>query len=190
MTKRTATITTVSVLAVLLGLTAADYLITGKTLPARLSLTGIEDIPAGAVAKGAGPDVTMTIAAAGMETSDTDEATFLEQIADSGVRSVILLKDGDRAGSVAWLDSADVKTDFMALKDGLLESFSPDLKDLKDVTEQEPGRPVRNILSFSDSALSEDRLVFIRVRERLFEFHITAGSEDAMNSLIEALTTK
>lgn len=189
-TKRTTVITSVAVVAAVFGLAAADYLITGTSLPARLAMTGIEVPVTGGVAKGSGPDVLQTITTAGLEASDTDEATFLAQIAEKDVHSVIILKDGDRAGSVAWMDSTDVKTDFMALKDGLLQSFSPALKDLKDMTEQEAGRPVRNILSFSDSALSEDYLVFVRVRERLFEFHITEGSEDAMNGLIEALTTK
>jgi hypothetical protein len=197
MSNRTKLIVTGVLLLVLAGMASADYLMTGSSLPARLALMGEETADTGdagedvtPVAKSSGPAVQSVLADAGMEITVSEEPTFLSQIIEDGLTSVTVLKDGDRAGSVTWIESPDVKTSFIALKDGLLESFSAGLRDLNDATEQEPNRPVRNILSFTDPALSDEQLVFVRVRERLFEFHIAPGSEETMNSLIEALTAK
>lgn len=195
LSNRSKLIVTAVLLLVLGGMAGADYLMTGSSLPARLALTG--DEPVGdtgnngtAVAKSSGPAVQTVLADAGLEVTASDEPTFLGQIIEDGLTSVTILKDGDRAGSVTWVESPDVKDSFIALKDGLLESFSAGLRDLKDTTEQEPNRPVRNILRFSDPALSDEELAFVRVRERLFEFHIAPGSKETMDQLIEALTAK
>jgi hypothetical protein len=197
MSNRTKLMITGVLLLVLAGIAGADYWMTGSSLPARLALTG-EEMPTGEdtepsvtpVAKSSGPAVQTVMADAGLEVTASDEPTFLSQIMTDGLTSVTVLKDGDRAGSVTWIESPEVKDSFIALKDGLLESFSAGLRDLKDTTEQEPNRPVRNILRFTDPALSDEELVFVRVRERLFEFHLAPGSEETMNALIEALTAK
>ena len=187
-----------AVLLLLLGgIATTDYLMTGTSLPARLALTGDvqpagdKDTPAVApVAKSSGPAVQTVLTDAGLEVTESEEPTFLSQIIEENLTSVTVLKDGDRAGSITWTESPDVKDSFIALKDGLLESFSAGLRDLKDTTEQEPGHPVRNILRFTDPALSDEELVFVRVRERLFEFHIAPSSEDTMHALIDALPAK
>lgn len=195
MSNRLKLIITGVLLLVLAGMAGADYLITGTSLPARLAFNGEEttETPkndAAPVAKSSGPAVQTVLTEAGLEVTASEEPTFLSQIIEKGLTSVTVLKDGDRAGSITWNESSDVKDSFIALKDGLLESFSAGLRDLKDTTEQEPGHPVRNILRFTDPALSDEELVFVRVRERLFEFHIAPGSEDTMNALIDALTAK
>jgi hypothetical protein len=84
--------------------------------------------------------------------------------------------------------SADVKTIFTNLRKSLRISFSPDLKDVIDETQSEPGKPPRDVLSFLDPAIAPDRLLFVRIRQRLYEFHVTAGSEKDVNELIDALT--
>lgn len=195
MSNRLKLIITGVLLLVLAGMASADYLMTGTSLPARLAMNGEEttDAPKNdttPVAKSSGPAVQTVLTEAGLEVTASEEPTFLSQIIKKGLTSVTVLKDGDRAGSITWSESPDVKDSFIALKDGLLESFSAGLRDLKDTTEQEPGHPVRNILRFTDPALSDEELVFVRVRERLFEFHIAPGSEDTMNALIDALTAK
>lgn len=196
MSNRFKLIITGVLLLVLAGMAGADYLITGTSLPARLAMNGGEpttEAPkndAAPVAKSSGPAVQTVLTDAGLEVAASEEPTFLSQIIEKGLTSITVLKDGDRAGSITWNESSDVKESFIALKDGLLESFSAGLRDLKDTTEQEPGHPVRNILRFTDPALSDEELVFVRVRERLFEFHIAPGSEDTMNNLIDALTAK
>jgi len=77
---------------------------------------------------------------------------------------------------------------FLALKESLHGLFSPDMRDLLDENQAPEGKPPRNFLTFLDPAISEERLVFVRVRERLYEFHIAQAKEDAMYKLVETLT--
>lgn len=193
MSNRFKLITTALLLLVLGGIAGTDYLLTSDSLSARLGMNGegaVDALIPGKVAKSSGAAVQTVIANAGLEVTTSEEPTFLSQMIDTGLTSVTVLRDGDRAGSVTWIESPEVKTLFIALKDGLLESFSAGLHDLKDTTEQEVGHPVRNILRFTDPALSDEELVFVRVRERLFEFHIAPNAKDTMNELMEALTAK
>jgi hypothetical protein len=144
------------------------------------------------VKKQSGPDVQSLVQENGYTTAPSDALSFIAQVAgsESQIHSLAILQDGDRAGSVTWVESADVKNQFIALKEALLTSFSPQVRDLKDETLQGDDLPVRNQLSFFDPSLSTEKLFFVRVRERLFEFHITNGKDEAMKSLIEAITTK
>lgn len=104
------------------------------------------------------------------------------------VYSSAILADGDRAGSVTWTQTPQAKIYFVSLKESLLSAFSKDVKDLEDRTEQEPGKPVRNVLQFQDPALGEEKIVFVRVRERILEFHLTPGKEEVMQRLIDGLS--
>lgn len=179
---------TVILLLFLVGLGAADYLFNGNQTA---QLTG-NGTPEGAVAKASGPDVEHAIEEEGFEAEESDDLTLLAQVVTDGtpVESLSILQDGDRAGSVTWVSSGHVKDYFLALKDALLEAFSPQMRDLKDETVQKEGEPTRNILTFLDPTLSEERIVFVRVRERLYEFHIADGKDDVMGGFIEELSTK
>ena len=196
MTTKAKALSTGALLVVLTGLGAADYL-SNKGLPASLptqngsASSGMNaDDPSGAVAKQAGIDVASAITGLGYETQSSTDLSMLSQVVTGQPQSLVLLKNADRVGSVTWIDSPQVKTFFIALKEGLLNAFSPNVQDLRDETLQGEGQPVRNILTFLDPSLSEERLVFIRVRERLYEFHIAGGKDTEMQALIEALTTK
>ena len=105
------------------------------------------------------------------------------------VNALTILKDNDRIGAVVWIESPEVKTTFNSLKDALLATFSPQVKDLEDTTKIDPGMPIRNVLTFLDPSLSEERLTFVRVGERFLEFHSVVGKEDAMSKAIESLST-
>ncbi len=196
MTTKAKALSTGALLVVLAGLGTADYL-SNKGLPASLptqngsasSDTNAQD-PAGAVAKQAGIDVASAITGLGYETQSSTDLSMLSQVVTGQPQTLVLLKNSDRVGSVTWIDSPQVKTFFIALKEGLLNAFSPNVQDLRDETLQGEAQPVRNILTFLDPSLSEERLVFIRVRERLYEFHIASGKDTEMQALIEALTTK
>ncbi len=200
MSTRLKIIVTLVLLLLLGGLGAADYFLSGDEYAAKLienpdasSASSSESyIPTVGTQKQSGPDVLNVITAAGYTTQKSEELSFLAQIAGSGasVSSAIILKNDDRAGSVTWTDSRNVKNQFIALKEALLGAFSSRVSDLRDETKVETDSPVRNILSFSDPALSEERLVFVRVRERLYEFHLAKGKEDMMIGLIEEITTK
>ncbi len=104
------------------------------------------------------------------------------------VETRVLLMNGDRAGLIAWIETPDVKQVFMVLKDSLAALFSTQVRDLLDEMQSPPGSPPRNFLTFLDPALSEERFVFVRIRERLYEFHIAPGKEEVMYQLVEELT--
>ena len=200
MTTRSKIIVTSALLLILGGLGAADYLsdnaLTGDIAgePTDTETSGNDEpLPEGAVRKNTGPEVSDAIAAVeDFSTDESEDLSLITQIVKDGtpVRGLAILHDGDRAGSVTWVESGNVKNYFMALKEALLGTFSPDVTGLKDETLQEEGAPVRNLLTFTDPALSEEKLVFIRVRERLYEFHVADGKDAVMSTLIEELTTK
>lgn len=200
MTTRSKIIVTSVLLLILGGLGAADYFsdnaltgdIAGEQTDTETSGND-EPLPEGAVRKNTGPEVSDAIAAVeDFSTDESEDLSLITQIVKDGtpVRGLAILHDGDRAGSVTWVESGNVKNYFMALKEALLGTFSPDVTGLKDETLQEEGAPVRNLLTFTDPALSEEKLVFIRVRERLYEFHVADGKDAVMSTLIEELTTK
>ncbi len=168
------------------------YLPGGEESSGEASSENASTVPPGAVQKQSGPDVAAVIAEQGFTTQKVDEQSLVRQVvgAKATVQDLSILKDSDRAGSVTWVDSPQVKTYFIALKESLLPAFSPEVTDLKDTTDAKPGSPVRNILTFFDLGLSEERMSFVRVRERLYEFHIAGGKEEVMTELIDALTSK
>jgi hypothetical protein len=206
MESRSQTALTLGVVAVLIGLGAADVVLM-EGLPAALpeapgtisqvveplpSTNGQQPIAPGGVAKATGPRVPEVLATLGFQERSTKKSdVLLNQIIPSEVTSIdsrILLLKGDRAGLVAWIDSPDVKAYFIALKEALHNTFSPQLQDLVDETQKRDGLPTRNILTFLDPALSNERLVFVRVQQRLYEFHVTEGQDEAIFELLEKLT--
>ncbi len=204
MSQQSKIIVTVILLLFLSGLGVADYAMSNGGLGAFWTTTptgsgstvsvatSSVSIPVGGVRKQSGPPVEEAIKAAGYTTTATSDLSFLAQIAGSGteIHALAILQNGDRAGSVTWIETPKVKNYFISLKEALLSAFSSDVRDLKDETLQGANVPVRNMLTFLDTSLSTERLVFIRVRERLYEFHIANGKEDTMNGLIETMTTK
>ena len=142
------------------------------------------------MAKQSGKPVDDVIVQQGFTTQQTTERTLLAPIVSGKaiVHTVVVLKDGDRAGSVTWVESPQVKFFFIGLKEALISAFSANVKSLTDMTLQEVGKPVRNVLTFEDRALGEEAFAFVRVRERLFEFHIAKAQEASMQALIGALT--
>lgn len=198
MTTKAKALSTGALLVVLSGLGIADY-ISNNGLPAALPTTGSGSVSSAIVenptvtapvAKQSGVDVPSALSQLGFETQSSTDLSMLSQVVTGQPQTLVLLKNSDRVGSVTWIDSPQVKTFFISLKEGLLSAFSPNVQDLRDETVQGEGQPVRNILTFLDPSLSEERLVFVRVRERLYEFHIANGKDTEMQALIEVLTTK
>lgn len=193
MTPRTKIVTTALLLVGLAGIGAADYFFSGNEYAADLTggngSSSAMSVPGG-VAKAGGPDVAAELASLGYQTRASEDLTFLAQVSrDQAIDSVAILQNGDRVGSVSWIDG-DAKGAFISLKEALLSAFSDKVDGLDDRTEQLEGAPTRNILTFRDPALSEETLTFVRVRERLYEFHASGTGATAMSSLIDALTTK
>jgi hypothetical protein len=189
MTTRAKIATTVLLLVALTGVGAADYYFEGREYAAELTDAGSPDTGSGGVAKAEGPDVAAVLGALGLQATASEDLTFLAQVSrDAEVHSLVVLQGGDRAGSVSWIDG-DAKDAFIALKQALLTAFSDKVEGLSDKTYQDEGSPTRNVLTFRDPALSEETLTFVRVRERLYEFHAT-GSGTTMQAVIDGLTTK
>ncbi len=202
MTTKAKVLSTGALVVVLGGLGVADYL-SNNGLPASLQGTGESsssvamENPTGTgsssfapVAKQSGVNVAETLAQMGYETQSSTDLSMLAQVVSGQPQTLVLLKNSDRVGSVTWIDSPQVKTFFISLKEGLLSAFSPNVQDLRDETIQTEGQPVRNILTFLDPGLSEERLTFVRVRERLYEFHTATGKDAEMGTVLEALTAK
>ena len=136
------------------------------------------------------PDVPKVLSDLEMTTKDTTEKSLLSRIVPETIliRTQVILLGDDRLALLSYVESPDVRAYFFGLKDALQASFSAQLTDLVDITETPDGHPTRNILSFRDPALSEEKLVFIRVRERLYELHVAAGKEETVQKLMNALT--
>ena len=145
----------------------------------------------GGVERYLGPDIKDLLKKRGFTTTDTREKIILEKIIpkeEATLQSYVLLKDGDRAGMIAWTNTPKVKQFYLVLKEALHSAFTSDVQDLLDETQRREGRPTRNLLTFFDPGLVSERVVFVRVREQLYEFHITEGSSGVIFDLIEELT--
>ncbi len=147
-----------------------------------------EPVPKG-VPKNAGRSVEEILAANGYVQSDTDEQSVMAASAtNTEVRTMTLLKDDDRAAFMAWIDTPDVKTIFALLKQTLAQSFSGQVQELIDETVRPPNGIPRDVLAFIDPTIGEERFVFIRVKTRLYEFHVPAGKDEMIADLIEQLS--
>ncbi|MBI3331771.1 hypothetical protein HYZ99_02315 [Candidatus Peregrinibacteria bacterium] len=142
------------------------------------------------VAKRSGPNILEALNVLQITSQNTDTQSLLRRVIPetTPVTTLVLLKDGDRIGLLSWVESPQVKVYFLSLKEALHTSFSPKMSDLADETQKREGKPIRNFLTFLDPGIDPERLVFIRVRDRLYEFHIAEGKDEAMFSLVERLT--
>lgn len=184
-------------LILLLGLGVADAYVTQDLImlpgqePEKAMQGDVTPAPKeGGVRKQTGPNVSEILVELGLESQVSADPSIIRRIfpEQSNIETVIILKDGDRVGLLSYADSPQVKTYFLALKEAIGGSFSGDVSELTDETQNRLGKPVRNFLTFKDPALATERLVFIRVRERLYEFHVAEGKEDMMFLLVERLT--
>ncbi|MEQ1849765.1 MAG: hypothetical protein ABL890_04205 [Candidatus Peribacteraceae bacterium] len=121
---------------------------------------------------------------------ETNEQSLIEQAAGAGasVKKVVLLRNNDRAYFFAMIQGATVKKTFATLKQQLQELFSANLKELKDQTiTSETGPPV-DMLSFIDPAISKEPLLFLRVRDRLYELRVAGNGQELLDALVRELS--
>lgn len=138
--------------------------------------------------KSSGVDVPTALASLQLVPTQTSETGLLGLSVQGGsVQTMVLLLNNDRAALFSWIQDDDVKTIFNGLKQALQEQFSPKLSGLVDETVTQDKGPIVDILSFTDPAISAEKVVFLRVRTRLYEVHITPKSEATMQRLIEEL---
>ncbi len=187
---------------ILAGIGGADYFL--KELPAQRAVEELaaqqgseqdssSSVIGQPVKKGVsrkpGPNVKEVLMAMGYTWTDvgTSEVSLIQNTWNEPVQMITILKDGDRSAMLAWADSPDIKEVYRALKQGLETSFSGDVTDLVDESlTPEAGAP-RDILSFRDPAIGPERIAFIRIRTRLYEFHIVDGNEEQLLALAEKL---
>jgi|GEM_PF-1566356 len=169
---------------ILVSLSASDWHLTKNVIV----LPSSESSSTGTLEPGA--DVLAILKKNNYETQTSREENILSSIVPENIPVVahVLLLNGDRVGFIAFADSPDVKSYFNALKSALQKAFSKDLKELRDEKERREGKPTRDILTFRDPAIHSERLVFIKVRTRIYEVHVTDGNEVSMNALLEELT--
>ena len=191
---RTRLLTAVGFVAVLVTLGTTDAFLTRGTMklpsPLTADLMGEGDAAPKGVMKNEGLPVDAILQSQQLEGVGTSQKSLLERVVrnPSEVTTQILLKDNDRIALFSRVETPSAKTYFSALKDALHSSFSSAVTDLRDETELSSTRPARNILTFKDPAIAEERIILLRVRQRLFEFHVAEGKEADVQALVEALS--
>lgn len=147
--------------------------------------------PEGGVRKSTGPDVLTTLISNGFTFADSREKFILSQVLQGGtdiLQTKAILVNGDRAGAIGWVESPDVKKYYVVLKEALHSAFTPKVQDLLDETQRRENHPTRNLLTFFDPGILPERIVFVRIQERMYELHIQEGSSDKIFNLLEDLT--
>lgn len=188
-------------LLILVGIGTADAVLTGDgiVLPiiaqnARSSNGDARSEEGGnastGVAKNEGPDIFRVLEGFSIATQTTREESLLRRVIpqDVPVESRVLLQNDDRIAFFSWVESPDVKTYFTALKEALHASFSDQVQDLIDEEQEDPEKTTRFVLSFFDPAIHEERLLFVRIRQRLYEFHVVDGKEGQVEQVMDSLT--
>lgn len=140
--------------------------------------------------KASGVNVDDVLARLQLISKQTNEASFLLLTAPekSAVKVSVLLRNNDRAFLLSWVENDNVKTIFSALKQTLQEQFSGKVTDLIDETRRPENGPPVDYLSFIDPALSSERIVFFRVRNRLYELHAAENGAPLLETLVTELS--
>ena len=124
----------------------------------------------------------------GLTSVQTSEKSLLSELPEAGTpSSTVLLKNNDRAMFFAMTELSSAKEVFTSLKAMLQHRFSENIRNLRDETlSPDDGAPM-NILSFDDPGLSSEHLVFVRVRSRIYELHVSATEQNFLDAFIAAL---
>lgn len=140
--------------------------------------------------KATGANVETVLTQLQLVSTPTSEASLITLTAPnpSLVQTRALLKNNDRAFMLSWIESDDVKTIFSSLKQALQAQFSPAVTDLVDETRTPQGGAVVDVLTFLDPAISAEKIVFLRVRNRLYELHIAQNGAVLAEQLIAELS--
>lgn len=122
-----------------------------------------------------------------------NEKNHLRGIVPEGsvLRSIVILKkdddlsaDLDRVASAFWFRSPNADVLFKTLKSQVFDLLTDEVFDLVDETLRHEGYSEIEMLGFSDPGVFEDRIVFVRIRDELYEFHVGEGREEVVNGLI------
>lgn len=188
-------LTAMGFVTVLAGLGVADAMWTSDkfVLPSQMQANPLPTenaSSAGTVSKRSGASLEEIFQDLNITATDTDQDSLLSRIVGNtaSVHTQVLLKDNDRILLFSWVENPNVKEEFQAIKDTLHDAFSPNVSNLKDVTETPSDGPPRNILSFKDPAINDERIIFLRIRQRLYELHVADGKDADAESLLSSLS--
>ena len=118
-----------------------------------------------------------------LTTVPSRELHFLQSYHDH-VESTVLLRDEDRVAAVFWYQSDEVAGDMNQLTEELFSRFSPRMHGLVDEVIQREGFAPIDILSFTDPVFSNEQFVFVRIRNSLYEFHVSEEKEGWVQGLL------
>lgn len=188
------TIVAAAFLLVLAGIGAADAVLTRGEIRYPGARPEDEGNPeaverSGGVRKRPEPEVFAVLSGRGISTDEAREQSLLQRVAPAAatVSARTLMQGGDRLALFAYIASPEAKTAFLALKSALAASFSPEVRDLADETRSPPDRRVHNVLRFADPALSTEHMLFLRVGERLYEFHYAPEKAGEIEEIVREL---
>ncbi|MBP9773793.1 MAG: hypothetical protein KBD00_04140 [Candidatus Peribacteraceae bacterium] len=134
-------------------------------------------------------DVPTLFSSLSLTPVDTQEMSILGRVVPPGTatQTNVLLKNNDRSALFSWTDSPDSKTLFGQLKQSLQQSFSGQVRDLQDERIEPETGTSYDILRFTDETISPEHIIFLRVRTRIYEIHVTTGQQPTVDQLIAAL---
>src|SRR3989344_5489484 len=116
------------------------------------------------------------------------ERSFLEFILPDGekevLRSVVLLREGDRVSSAYFVRSPSSPQYFLTLKERAFDLFSSQMSGLIDERVTREGYLPMDILAFTDPVLGEDRFLFALIGDTLYEFHVAPEKENVVQGLL------
>ena len=117
-----------------------------------------------AIPKALGPDVEVVVVQSGITVlrSQSEQSLLAQLGMDAAVETRVLIEGEDRIGSITWVTDGNVKAIFAALKQSLLESFSPQVQGLRDEREESAGYQTRSVLTFLDPSLGPERFLVVQ----------------------------
>ncbi len=135
-------------------------------------------------------DILSTAQSTGFELLPESEAeqSFLQfllpQNEQTTLRSVTLLRDGDRVAALYFVNSPNAEDFYLTLKEGLFDLFSSQMTNLVDEKIEREGYESFDVLAFTDPVLGEDRFLFALLGDSLYEFHVATEKEPLVQGLI------
>lgn len=117
-----------------------------------------------------------------------DERSFLELLLPeeekAALRTVVLLRDGDRVAALYFVHSSHAEQRFFTLKEQTFDLFSSQMTNLIDETITREGYRSLDVFAFTDPVLSEARFLFALIGDSLYEFHVATEKESLVQGLI------
>lgn len=172
---------TLGFLILLGGIFALDAVTMERTLTG--DLLGWQDLPEENIAPlGHLMDI---IHQNGFSTLASPDEGFLSDVLPDDLprERVIVLKDGDRAAFLEWMETDAAERYFLILKTVLYGSFSDRVEGVQD----EEWNASVHVLTFRDPELSEEWFVFVRAYDQLMELRVPSHQLDPIRALLGAI---